>query len=90
MGAIASLLPPVTSAASNVAGNEAGTATPLTQNPPQPQPSTATASDTVQLSEAQRVYQLYNQGLPIAQIASNLSLSEAAVNGYLNITNTGG
>jgi DNA-binding CsgD family transcriptional regulator len=47
------------------------------------------AADTVQLTEAQQVYQLYNQGQRVSQIASSLSLSQAAVNGYLNLS-TGG
>ncbi|MGC2173438.1 MAG: hypothetical protein WA555_19065 [Candidatus Sulfotelmatobacter sp.] len=49
----------------------------------------ATANDsayTVRLSEAQQVYQLYNQGQAVSQIASNLSLTVDAVNGYLGIT----
>jgi DNA-binding NarL/FixJ family response regulator len=88
MGAIASLLPPVTavdSGSSNTAGNAASP--PSSQ--PQPPPSASTSSDTVQLTEAQQVYQLYNQGMQISQIATNLSLSVAAVNSYLNISNTG-
>jgi DNA-binding NarL/FixJ family response regulator len=58
-------------------------------NPPaaqSPQPA-ATPTDTVQLTEADRVYQLYNQGQQVPQIANTLSLSEAAVNSYLNISN---
>lgn len=47
----------------------------------------AAPTDTVQLTEAERVYQLYNQGQQVTQIASTLSLSEAAVNSYLNISN---
>ena len=54
-----------------------------------PQPATNVAADTVQLTEAQQVYQLYNQGQRVSQIASSLSLSQAAVNGYLNLS-TGG
>jgi DNA-binding NarL/FixJ family response regulator len=52
---------------------------------PQQQQSTTKASDTVHLTEAQQVYQLYNQGMQVKQIASSLSLSVAAVNSYLNI-----
>jgi DNA-binding NarL/FixJ family response regulator len=55
-----------------------------------PQPTANAAGDTVQLTEAQQVYQLYNQGLQVSQIASTLSLSVAAVNSYLNLSNTGG
>jgi len=50
-------------------------------------PSTSSASaDTVFLSEAQVVYQLYSQGETVSQIASRLSLSEAAVKSYLTIS----
>jgi DNA-binding NarL/FixJ family response regulator len=42
--------------------------------------------DTVELSEAQRVYQLYVQGLQVPQIASLLGLSVAAVNSYLGFS----
>jgi DNA-binding NarL/FixJ family response regulator len=63
-------------------------------------PNTATArpteattnvpTDTVELTEAQRVYALYNQGQPVSQIAQALSLSVDQVNGYLSISNSGG
>jgi len=43
-------------------------------------------TDTVQLSEAERVYQLHDQGQPVSQIANSLSLSVAAVNSYLEIS----
>jgi DNA-binding NarL/FixJ family response regulator len=56
---------------------------------PQPQPSTTAAADTVQLSEAQQVYQLYNQGQPVSQIASTLNLTVSAVNLYLGVTGSG-
>ncbi|MGA8428548.1 MAG: hypothetical protein WB729_01915 [Candidatus Sulfotelmatobacter sp.] len=42
--------------------------------------------DTVTLSESQQVYQLYSQGLSVAQIASSLSLPVETVNDYLNIS----
>jgi DNA-binding NarL/FixJ family response regulator len=54
-----------------------------------PQPTANEAGDTVQLTESQQVVQLYNQGQRISQIASSLSLSEAAVNIYLDLTATG-
>jgi DNA-binding NarL/FixJ family response regulator len=54
-----------------------------------PQPAANAAGDTVQLTEAQQVYQLYNQGQTVSQIASSLSLTEAVVNGYLNVSSTG-
>jgi DNA-binding NarL/FixJ family response regulator len=43
-------------------------------------------ADTVQLSVAQQVYQLYNQGQKVSEIASTLSLTVAAVNSYLNLS----
>jgi DNA-binding CsgD family transcriptional regulator len=46
-------------------------------------------TDTVELTEAQRVFALYNQGQPISQIAQTLSLSVDQVNSYLNISNSG-
>lgn len=48
-------------------------------------PTTNDSAYTVKLTEAQQVYQLYNQGQPVSQIASNLSLTVAAVNSYLGI-----
>jgi hypothetical protein len=54
-----------------------------------PQPRPTTAADTVQLSEAQQVYQLYNQGRPVSQIASTLNLTVSAVNRYLGVTGSG-
>jgi DNA-binding NarL/FixJ family response regulator len=56
---------------------------------PQPQETeqaTNTSGYTVQLSEAQQVYQLYNQGQQVPQIATALNLSVTAVNNYLGIT----
>jgi DNA-binding NarL/FixJ family response regulator len=44
---------------------------------------TANSADTVKLTEAQQVDQLYNQGQAVSQIASNLSLTVSAVNSYL-------
>jgi DNA-binding NarL/FixJ family response regulator len=54
-----------------------------------PQPVANAGGDTVQLTEAQQVYQLYNQGQRVSQIAANLSLTQAAVNSYLNLSATG-
>jgi DNA-binding NarL/FixJ family response regulator len=51
-----------------------------------PAPSANSGEDTVQLTVAQQVYQLYNQGQPVPQIAASLNLSVAAVNSYLNLT----
>ncbi len=60
-------------------------------NPPtaqQSQPPTNPQTDTVQLTEAQQVYQLYNQGQQVPQIADSLNLTVAAVNSYLNVSNS--
>ena len=50
------------------------------------QPVAQAEWDTVQLTVAQRVYQLHTQGQRVWQIAVALNLSEAAVNRYLNIS----
>jgi DNA-binding NarL/FixJ family response regulator len=44
--------------------------------------------DTVNLTESQQVYQLYNQGRTVSQIASSLNLAVSAVDNYLNISNS--
>jgi DNA-binding NarL/FixJ family response regulator len=49
------------------------------------QPAANDAAYTVSLTEAQQVYNLYNQGQAVSQIASNLSLTVSAVNSYLGI-----
>jgi DNA-binding NarL/FixJ family response regulator len=54
----------------------------------QPTQQTQSQADTVRLSESQQVYQLYNQGQRISQIAANLSLTVSAVNSYLGISDT--
>jgi DNA-binding NarL/FixJ family response regulator len=81
MGGITSLS--AVNAAANASSNGA-----QEQSQQQPQPATR-GSDTVQLTEAQQVYQLYNQGYQVTQIASSLSLTVAAVNSYLNISSSG-
>jgi DNA-binding NarL/FixJ family response regulator len=55
-----------------------------------PQPTTNNAADTVKLSEAQRIYQLHDQGKDISQIADSLSLSVSEVNSFLNATSGAG
>jgi hypothetical protein len=82
--AIPSVLAPVSNATATAVNPPANPA------PPPQQPAATDAEDTVQLTEAQRVYQLYNQGQPVSQIALTLSLPLAAVNSYLNLTTTGG
>jgi DNA-binding NarL/FixJ family response regulator len=51
-----------------------------------PQPTTNDSAYTVKLTESQQVYQLYNQGQQVSQIAASLSLPVEAVNNYLGIT----
>ena len=53
-----------------------------------PQPVTNPSRDTVTLTESQQVYQLYNQGQRVTQIATSLSLPLSTVNNYLGISNS--
>lgn len=71
-----------------VSAAAAATNTGATQAAPPQQAQANAPTDTVQLTEAQQVYQLYNQGQPVSTIASSLSLTEAAVNSYLNISSS--
>ncbi len=80
---ITSVLLSAPSAGANPSANQAPAAK------QQPQPAATGSGDTVQLSEAQQVYQLYNQGQRVSQIATNLSLTQAAVNGYLGLNTSG-
>lgn len=55
--------------------------------PRTPQPTTNNSGgDTVRLSQSQQVYQLYNQGQQVSQIATTLSLPVELVNNYLGIS----
>jgi len=54
------------------------------------QPTTNDPAYSVQLTEAQQVYQLYNQGQAVSQIATSLSLTVDTVNSYLDISGTTG
>lgn len=81
---ISSVLLNAPSVAANPSAN-AGSAPPAVK----PQPATNVAADTVQLTEAQQVYQLYNHGQRVSQIATSLSLTRAAVNGYLGLNTSG-
>jgi DNA-binding NarL/FixJ family response regulator len=74
----------VTAAAANAAPSTANT-----QSAQSPPPKANSGGDTVQLTVAQQVYQLYNQGQKVSEIASALSLSVAAVNSYLNLSGSG-
>jgi len=60
--------------------------TPAAQATQAVQQSTSSSSDTVTLTEAQQVDQLYNEGDTVSQIATSLTLTVAAVNSYLGIT----
>jgi DNA-binding NarL/FixJ family response regulator len=72
-----------------VTGNTASNAQ-AAQNQRPVQPTNTRPADTVRLTEAQQVYQLYNQGQKISQIASALNLSVESVNNYLGITTAAG
>jgi DNA-binding NarL/FixJ family response regulator len=78
-------IPSFVSTAASTTATAAANARPA---PPQP-PPTNTAQSTIQLTEAEQVYQLYIQGQPVSQIALNLGLPEALVNNYLNLSPTG-
>jgi hypothetical protein len=59
-----------------------------------PRPSAAQATtnnqqDTVKLSSAQQVEQLYNQGQSVPEISTSLSLAQSVVNLYLGIAGSG-
>jgi DNA-binding NarL/FixJ family response regulator len=62
------LPPPAANASSNAAATQSAIAANV-------------ATDTVQLTEAQQVYQLFNQGQSVSQISSSLGLSVASVKG---------
>jgi DNA-binding NarL/FixJ family response regulator len=70
------------------AANSGAAAAPAPQKVQQPVQSAG--SDTVTLTAAQQVFQLYNQGQTVTQIASSLSLSVSLVNNYLGINTSGG
>ena len=76
----------ISSSLSSSPSTSANSSNPAVQNARQSQPTPAPTVDTVRLSESQQVYQLYNQGQRISQIAASLRLTVDAVNGYLGIT----
>jgi DNA-binding NarL/FixJ family response regulator len=78
----------VPTTAAVTAANSGAAATPAPQKVQQPV-RTATA-DAVTLTAAQQVFQLYNQGNTVTQIATSLSLSVDLVNNYLGINASGG
>ncbi len=53
---------------------------------PKELPPVTHEKDVVELAESQQVYQLYNQGEKISDIATSLRLSVRAVNSYLGIS----
>jgi DNA-binding NarL/FixJ family response regulator len=53
---------------------------------PKALPPVTHEKDVVELAESQQVYQLYNQGQKISDIATTLRLSVEAVNSYLGIS----
>jgi hypothetical protein len=69
-------------------GTDAASSSTNTQTT-QASPPVANNADTVQLTEAQQVYALYNQGQPVSQIATTLALPVAVVNSYLNLPTSG-
>lgn len=79
---ISSSLSIASSAAANFSSTSAAART--------PQPTTNNSGDTVTLTESQQVYQLYNQGQQVSQIATTLSLPLETVNSYLGITASSG
>ena len=53
------------------------------------QQNTNVSADTVTLTEAQQVFNLYNAGQTVPEIATSLSLPVTMVNNYLGITQGG-
>jgi DNA-binding NarL/FixJ family response regulator len=78
------------STAAVAAANSSSNPAPARNAQSQPLPSANNPGYTVELSEAQQVYQLYNQGQQIPQIAETLNLTVSAVNNYLGITGNSG
>jgi DNA-binding NarL/FixJ family response regulator len=84
---ISSALSTASVTAANLSSNTARTS--QSQRQPE-QPAVNNTGYIVQLSEAQQVYQLYNQGQPVPQIATALNLSVSEIDNYLGINNGGG
>jgi len=74
-----------TGSAAGVQGSQ-----PVARPPQPPQQLAQRATDTVQLTTAQRVFELHNEGQRVTQIASSLNLPIAEVNSYLNLSNKAG
>ncbi len=79
----------ISNALTNAAFTSASAAPNAAAQSAQPARATVQPAVTVKLSQSQQVYQLYNQGQRVSQIAANLSLSVTAVNSYLGIANSG-
>jgi DNA-binding NarL/FixJ family response regulator len=78
----------ISNALTNAPLTSASAATNSAAQTAQPARATVQPAVTVRLSQSQQVYQLYNQGQGVSQIAANLSLSVTAVNSYLGIANS--
>jgi DNA-binding NarL/FixJ family response regulator len=57
---------------------------------PTQQGTTDQSAYTVRLTEAEQVYQLYDKGQQVSQIATSLSLPVSRVNNYLGIAGGAG
>jgi len=68
------------------AGAESSSAAPAQEPQAQASQPANTPAYTVQLTEAQQVYNLYNQGQSIPQIATSLSIPVETVNNYLGVS----
>jgi DNA-binding NarL/FixJ family response regulator len=82
----------VSSALSVAAANSPSTAAAASQQVQQAQQQVqqrTSSVDTVTLTEAQQVFNLYNAGQTVPEIATSLSLPVTMVNNYLGITQGG-
>lgn len=79
---------PTTAAAT--AANSGAAAAPQPVPQKVQQPARTASADSVTLTAAQQVFQLYNQGQTVTQIATSLSLSVSLVNNHLGINASGG
>ncbi len=70
------------------ASSDASSVSPAAPIAPPVQPVTEQAPFVIKLTAAEQVYQLSLQEMTVPQIASHLSLTVAAVNRYLGITDS--
>ena len=75
----------VSIAGSLVASSSIASTSPSTPVPVQTTQSAPAAADTVKLSQDAQVHLLKQQGQSLSQIASNLSIPIATVDGYLGV-----